>query len=130
MAFSYTNSKGQTYYLHGRDVELNNDHQRTIYFFAKDKREGVLDQVPEGWQVMEGRNALPVLSKENGEGQKRAKSNGDRNGNKGSGQQRGSGAGGRGGGTGSSGRSQDSSSGGRSRGGNSGSDESQRGSRS
>ncbi len=66
MAFSYTNSKGQTYYLHGRDVELNNDHQRTIYFFAKDKREGVLSSVPDGWQVMEGRNALPVLSKANG----------------------------------------------------------------
>ncbi|MBK7217688.1 MAG: hypothetical protein IPH95_11690 [Candidatus Promineofilum sp.] len=65
MAFAYANSKGTTYYLHGREVGLNNDHQRTIYFFAKDAREGVLDQVPEGWQVMEGRNALPVLS-ENG----------------------------------------------------------------
>ncbi len=84
MAFSYTNSKGTTYYLHGRQVELNNDHQRTIYFFAKDQRDGVLDHVPDGWQVTEGRNALPVLSKANGG-------------------TRGSGAGGRGGGTGSSG---------------------------
>lgn len=68
MAFAYTNSKGQTYYLHGRQVELNNDLTRTIYFFAKDQREGVLDSVPNGWQVMEGRNALPVLSKQDGEG--------------------------------------------------------------
>ncbi len=79
MAFAYTNSKGQTYYLHGREVELNNDQTRTIYFFAKDRREGVLDSVPAGWQVMEGRNALPVLSKadsarQNGNGGKKASS--------------------------------------------------------
>jgi uncharacterized membrane protein YgcG len=97
MAFAYTNSKGTTYYLHGREVELNNDHQRTIYFFAKDAREGALEQVPEGWQVMEGRNALPVLSKGNGDGDHSPKS-GDKGDNS-----RGSGAGGRGGGTGSSG---------------------------
>jgi hypothetical protein len=94
MAFSYTNSKGTTYYLHGREVELNNDRLRTIYFFAKDKRDGVLEQVPEGWQVKEGRNALPVLSKANGDAGKEAKEGSSA---------RGSGAGGRGGGTGSSG---------------------------
>lgn len=107
MAFAYTNSKGTTYYLHGREVALNNDHQRTIYFFAKDAREGALDQVPEGWQVMEGRNALPVLSKENGGngGRKSPKSGGSpKRGDKGD-TTRGSGAGGRGGGTGSGGRS-------------------------
>lgn len=97
MAFSYTNSKGTTYYLHGREVELNNDRLRTIYFFAKDQRDGVLDNVPEGWQVTEGRNALPVLSKENGNGQKPAEKSSKNGG------ARGSGAGGRGGGTGSSG---------------------------
>jgi len=68
MAFAYTNSKGQTYYLHGREVQLNNDHQRTIYFFAKEQRDGALNTVPEGWQVMEGRNALPVLAKQEGNG--------------------------------------------------------------
>jgi hypothetical protein len=108
MAFAYTNSKGTTYYLHGREVELNNDHQRTIYFFAKDAREGALDQVPEGWQVMEGRNALPVLSKGNGDGGKSPKSEPKSGGSPKSGDKgdnsRGSGAGGRGGGTGSSGR--------------------------
>lgn len=100
MAFSYTNSKGTTYYLHGREVELNNDRLRTIYFFAKDERDGVLEQVPEGWQVTEGRNALPVLSKANGDGGKSSKST-----TKSEGGKRGSGAGGRGGGTGSSGKS-------------------------
>jgi len=79
MAFAYTNSKGQTYYLHGREVELNNDRQRTIYFFAKEPREGALDKVPDGWQVMEGRNALPVLSKgDNGQKGNGKKSAGSR----------------------------------------------------
>lgn len=76
MAFAYTNSKGQTYYLHGREVQLNNDHQRTIYFFAKEPRDGALSTVPEGWQVMEGRNALPVLAKRDGDGSGGKKSNG------------------------------------------------------
>jgi hypothetical protein len=75
MAFAYTNSKGQTYYLHGREVQLNNDHQRTIYFFAKEPRDGVLNTVPEGWQVMEGRNALPVLAKQNDKNGANSKSN-------------------------------------------------------
>lgn len=66
MAYSYRNSKGQTYYLHARDVRLNNNRQRTIYFFAKEPRDGAMDRIPAGWQVMEGRNALPVLSKANG----------------------------------------------------------------
>lgn len=122
MAFSYTNSKGTTYYLHGREVELNNDRLRTIYFFAKDERDGVLEQVPDGWQVTEGRNALPVLSKANGDGGNGSKSastgksgnagkSGDKSGGTGKsggkseGGTRGSGAGGRGGGTGSSGKS-------------------------
>ena len=122
MAFSYTNSKGTTYYLHGREVELNNDRLRTIYFFAKDERDGVLEQVPDGWQVTEGRNALPVLSKANGDGGNGSKSDstgksgnagksGDKSGGTGKsggkseGGTRGSGAGGRGGGTGSSGKS-------------------------
>ena len=127
MAFSYTNSKGTTYYLHGREVELNNDRLRTIYFFAKDERDGVLEQVPDGWQVTEGRNALPVLSKNNGDGNgsKGSKStsksgtaksggtsksggatkNSGKSGGEGQGSTRGSGAGGRGGGTGSSGKS-------------------------
>ena len=85
MAFAYTNSKGQTYYLHGREVELNNDQTRTIYFFAKDRREGVLDSVPSGWQVMEGRNALPDLSKEGSERRNGSGSGSKRSGSRGRG---------------------------------------------
>lgn len=63
-AFSYTNSKGQTYYLHTRKVTLKNGRVQTIYFFARDVREGVLEAVPAGYQVMETkRTGMPVLKK-------------------------------------------------------------------
>ena len=64
MAYSYTNSKGQTYYLHMKDVTLKNGHQQTIYFFARDVRDGALDSVPGGYEVVETeRTGMPVLKK-------------------------------------------------------------------
>ena len=63
MAFSYENSKGTTYYLHGRDVTLKNGREQRIYFFAKEIKDGALDAVPEGRVVAESRNGLPVLKK-------------------------------------------------------------------
>ncbi len=64
MAFSYTNSKGATYYLHGRETTLKNGSKRTLYFFAKEvKDEGALDAVPEGYVVSESKNGLPVLKR-------------------------------------------------------------------
>lgn len=64
-AFSYTNSKkGQTYYLHTREVTLKNGRQQTIYFFARDIRDGALEAVPEGYEVIETeRTGMPVLRK-------------------------------------------------------------------
>jgi hypothetical protein len=48
MAYSFTNSKNKTYYLHKKDTTLKNGRQQTIYFFAKDIRENdALDAVPE-----------------------------------------------------------------------------------
>ena len=43
MAFTYTNSRGQSYILHSKDTVLKNGHTRTIYFFAKDPRENALN---------------------------------------------------------------------------------------
>jgi len=64
MAFSYTNKKGQTYYLHSRSVTLKNGRQQTIYFFARDERPGAMDAVPAGYQVVETkRTGMPVLKK-------------------------------------------------------------------
>lgn len=64
MAYSYKNSKGQTYYLHTRDVKLKNGRVQRIYFFARDVRSGSLDSVPAGYQVVETkRTGMPVLKK-------------------------------------------------------------------
>ena len=64
MAYSFTNSKGQTYYLHSKDVTLKNGRKQTIYFFAREVRDGALDEVPAGYAVMETqRTGMPVLKK-------------------------------------------------------------------
>ncbi|MFZ4847551.1 MAG: hypothetical protein ACOYL7_00270 [Caldilinea sp.] len=62
-AYSYTHSKGNTYYLHQRVTVLKNGKEQTIYFFAKEVKEGVLGEVPVSYTVSESRNGLPVLKK-------------------------------------------------------------------
>lgn len=63
-AYSYTNSKGQTYYLHTREVTLKNGRVQRIYFFARDVRAGALETVPAGYTVVETkRTGMPVLKK-------------------------------------------------------------------
>lgn len=63
MALAHTNSKGNTYYLHSRDTQLKNGGTQTIYFFAKEVKEGAIDAVPAGYEISESRNGLPVLKK-------------------------------------------------------------------
>lgn len=63
MAFTFTNSKNVPYYLHTRQVTLKNGLQRQIYFFAKRRKAGVVDQVPLGYEPMECQTGLPVLRK-------------------------------------------------------------------
>jgi len=64
MAFSFKNSKGNTYYLHSTTRTLKSGKQQTLYFFAKAvKDEGSLDTVPAGYEVIESKNGLPVLKK-------------------------------------------------------------------
>jgi len=65
MAFSFKNSKGNTYYLHSKTTMLKSGREQTIYFFAKTvKDEGSLDAVPAGYVVSESKNGLPVLKKQ------------------------------------------------------------------
>ncbi len=65
MAFSHTNSKGQQYYLHMKDVTLKGGRIQRIYFFARDVREGAVDAMPAGYIVVENpRTGLPVLKKD------------------------------------------------------------------
>jgi hypothetical protein len=63
MAYSHTNTKGDTYFLHQRETTLKNGRTQTIYFFAKEVKAGALDAVPAGYQVSETKNGLPVLKK-------------------------------------------------------------------
>jgi len=64
MAFTYTNSKGKQYFLHGRETTLKGTGKKqTIYFFAGEVKDGALDVVPAGRAVAESASGLPVLKK-------------------------------------------------------------------
>jgi hypothetical protein len=64
MAYTHTNSKGQTYYLHQRDVTLKGGRVQRIYFFAREVKDGAIDAMPAGMQVVENpRTGLPILKK-------------------------------------------------------------------
>ena len=65
MAFSVKSKKsGKTYYLHTQEVELRSGRKQRIYFFAGDKRAGVLLDLPVGYEVTENaRTGLPMLRK-------------------------------------------------------------------
>ena len=63
MAFTFTNSRGSSYILHARTTTLKNGNTQTIYFFAREAKEGVLDSVPENYEVSESKNGLPVLKR-------------------------------------------------------------------
>lgn len=64
MAYEFTNSKGVTYYLHFKDVNLKGGRIQRIYYFARDVRAESLDDVPAGYKVMETeRTGMPILKK-------------------------------------------------------------------
>jgi YHS domain-containing protein len=63
MAYSYTNAKGQTYFLHGKARKLKSGKVSQLYYFAKEKKEEALDAVPAGYVVSETKNGLPVLKR-------------------------------------------------------------------
>jgi hypothetical protein len=63
MAFTYTNAKGQSYILHSKNTVLKNGQERTIYYFAKEDKCNDLNEFPDGFQVSETKNGLPVLKK-------------------------------------------------------------------
>jgi hypothetical protein len=64
MAFSYkSNKSGTTYYLHSKTTATRGG-ERTLYFFAKEQKEGVLDALPEGYDVTESAaTGLPLLKR-------------------------------------------------------------------
>ena len=63
MAYSHTNSKGSTYYLHSKDVTLRGGRNQTIYYFSKEEGSKSCD-LPSGKKVIENeRTGLPFLKK-------------------------------------------------------------------
>lgn len=67
MAYTMTNSKGQTYVLHSKKVTLKGGLHRQIYYFSKEENENKefsIDAVPEGYEVVENpKTGLPFLKK-------------------------------------------------------------------
>jgi hypothetical protein len=63
VAFTYKNSRGTTYILHARTQTLKSGKEQTLYFFAKTEKEGALAAVPEGYEVTESKNGLPLLKR-------------------------------------------------------------------
>ena len=65
MAYSVQSKKsGKTYFLHSRDQSLKGGHVQTIYFFASQPKDGVLEGIPKGYQLAENvKTGLPLLKK-------------------------------------------------------------------
>ncbi len=64
MAYSFQNSKGVTYYLHGKERITKSGNSSWLYYFAKEEKPaGGLDSVPAGYTVIENKNGLPLLKK-------------------------------------------------------------------
>lgn len=53
MAYEFKNSRGVSYFLHSKDVNLKGGRLQTIYFFARDVRPGALNEVPAAYKVIE-----------------------------------------------------------------------------
>jgi len=65
MAYTYINSKAQTYYLNSQEVMLRGNRPQVIYYFTRDIRETEIDEIPAGFKVIEStRTGLPLLKKE------------------------------------------------------------------
>jgi hypothetical protein len=63
MAYAFKNSKGVTYYLHTRRTPAASGKDRVLFFFSKEIKEGAMDEVPAGYNVIEMKTGLPVLKK-------------------------------------------------------------------
>ena len=63
MPYRYENRRGQTYYLHGKEVTLQNGRKQQIFSFAREAKAGeALNAIPAGREVIENpRTGLPFL---------------------------------------------------------------------
>jgi hypothetical protein len=64
MAYSHTNSKGNTYYLHTKKSMTSTGKERTLFYFSKElKPDEALNEVPAGYEVAEMKTGMLVLKK-------------------------------------------------------------------
>ena len=65
MAFSAISKKtGQPFYLHKREVTLRGGRKQMIFFFAREAKEGAIDELPPGYAIGENsKTGLPILKK-------------------------------------------------------------------
>ncbi len=64
MAYSHTNSKGTTYYLHTKKSMTSTGKERTLFYFSKELKENeALNEVPAGYEVAEMKTGMLVLKK-------------------------------------------------------------------
>jgi hypothetical protein len=65
MPFSVKSKKsGKTYFLHTKEVTLRGDRKQKIFYFSGEAGQGVLNELPVGYEVMENsRTGLPMLRK-------------------------------------------------------------------
>ena len=64
MAYSQTNSKGATYYLHANERTKKNGDVFYLYYFSKEINDAkAVDALPEGREVVELETGMFVLKK-------------------------------------------------------------------
>ena len=63
MAYTFTNSRGQTYYLHAKKVVSKVGKERQLYYFGRAVKDGAQDALPAGYSIVEMKTGLPVLKK-------------------------------------------------------------------
>lgn len=64
MAYSHKNSRGNTYYLHSKNVTLKGGRKQNIFYFAKVAGANAISAVPEAYKIIESsRTGLPILKK-------------------------------------------------------------------
>lgn len=62
MVYSYTNSKGRKYFLHGKLAERTNGDKETIYYFNEEIETGACHVLPSGKIVVENNiTGIPIL---------------------------------------------------------------------
>lgn len=64
MPYTVKSSKtGEQYYLHRRTTPTASG-ERTLYFFSKQIKDGAIDELPEGYEVVESpATGLPLLKR-------------------------------------------------------------------